>query len=56
MLLLDEVSMVDEKTWNTIVEILSIIDHSRRPNDSNTADALGRIHIILYVLKALGTT
>ena len=42
-----QVSMIDEVTWNTIVEILSVIDHSRRPNDPNT-DALGRIHVILF--------
>ena len=39
--------MVDEKVWNVIVEILSVIDHSRRPNDTNT-DALGRLHVILF--------
>ena len=42
-----QVSMIDEKTWNVIVEILSVIDHSRRPNDPNT-DAIGNIHILLF--------
>ena len=39
--------MIDEKTWNVIVEIMSVIDHSRRPDDSSM-DALGRIHLILF--------
>ena len=43
--------MIDEKTWSVIVEILSVIDHSRRPNDPNT-DALGHIHVILFGERA----
>lgn len=43
-----KVSMIDEVCWNTIVEILSVIDHSRRPDDRNTADAFGNIHVILF--------
>ncbi len=39
--------MIDEKTWSVIVEILSVIDHSRRPNDPNT-DAIGNIHVLLF--------
>ena len=39
--------MIDEKAWNVIVEILSVIDHSRRPNDPNT-DAIAHIHVILF--------
>ncbi len=42
-----QVSMIDEKTWSVIVEILSVIDHSRRPNDPNT-DAIGNIHVLLF--------
>ena len=47
VLLLDEVSMVDEKAWMAIGSLLSMIDHSRRPNDTK-ADALGNIHIVLF--------
>ena len=39
--------MIDVRTWNTIVELLSVIDHSRRPDDQNT-DAMGNIHLILF--------
>ena len=39
--------MIDEKCWNVISELLSVIDHSRRPNDAN-AEAMGNVHIILF--------
>jgi len=39
--------MIDEKVWNVIVEILAVIDHSRRPNDPNV-DAIGHTHLILF--------
>ena len=39
--------MIDVRTWNTIVELLSVIDHNRRPDDQNT-DAMGNIHVILF--------
>ena len=41
--------MIDVRTWNTIVELLSVIDHNRRPDDQNT-DAMGNIHVILFGL------
>ena len=44
--------MIDEKTWSVIVEILSVIDHSRRPNDPNT-DAIGNIHVLLFGKRPL---
>jgi hypothetical protein len=47
VLLIDEFSMLDEPAWNTIGSLLSMIDHSRRPNDAN-ATSLGNIHIILF--------
>ena len=54
VLLLDEVSMIDVRTWNTIVELLSVIDHNRRPDDQNT-DAMGNIHVVLFGdFKSLG--
>jgi len=45
--LLDEVSMIDVDAWDTMVELLSIADHSRRP-ERNTGDAFGNIHVILF--------
>jgi hypothetical protein len=42
-----KVSMIDEVTWNTIVDILSVIDDSRTTKNSKT-DAIGRIHLILF--------
>ena len=47
VLLLDEVSMIDTKTWQVIAEILAIIDHTRRP-DARDADAFGNIHLVLF--------
>jgi hypothetical protein len=47
VLLIDEFSMLDEPAWNTIASLLSMIDHTRRPNDGN-ATTLGNIHIILF--------
>ena len=47
VLLIDEFSMIDEPAWNTIASLLSIIDHSRRPNDTKAA-TLGNIHVILF--------
>jgi len=47
VLLIDEFSMIDEPAWNTIASLLSMIDHSRRPNDTN-ASPLGNIHILLF--------
>ena len=39
--------MIDEVSWNTIATLLSIIDHSRRPDDVK-ASTLGNIHVILF--------
>jgi hypothetical protein len=47
VLMIDEFSMLDEPAWNTIASLLSIIDHSRRPNDQK-ATTLGNIHVILF--------
>ena len=46
--------MIDEKAWNVICSLLSIIDHSRRPNDEKS-DAIGNVHVILFghVLRLL---
>ena len=47
VLLIDEVSMVDVDCYCTIAELLSIIDHSRRPN-AREADTFGNMHVILF--------
>jgi len=47
VLMIDEFSMLDEPAWKTMAGLLSMIDHSRRPNDVK-ATALGNIHIILF--------
>lgn len=44
VLMLDEVSMLDENAWKSIASVLSIIDHNRRPNDV-TGSSLGDIHV-----------
>ena len=44
-----QVSMIDVRTWSTIVELLSVIDHNRRPDvDDKNTDALGNLHVILF--------
>ena len=46
-LLLDEVSMLDKKCFEGISEILSIIDHSRRPGVASP-DPFGSVHLLLF--------
>ena len=49
LLLLDEVSMIDTACWSTIVDLLSILDHNRRPNaDARVEDPFGRMHVVLF--------
>ena len=47
VLLLDEVSMIDDQCFAGICEVLSIIDHSRRPN-AREADCFGPLHLIIF--------
>ena len=47
VLLLDEVSMIDDQCFAGICEVLSIIDHSRRPN-AREADCFGPLHLIMF--------
>jgi len=47
VLMIVEFSMLDEPAWNTIASLLSILDHSRRPNDVK-GTALGHTNIILF--------
>ena len=48
VLLLDEVSMVDYVSFNSICKVLSDIDHCRRPDAAVDSDFLGSIHIVLF--------
>ena len=47
VLLLDEFSMLDKKCFEGISEILSIIDHSRRPGVASP-DPFGSVHLLLF--------
>ena len=46
-LLLDEVSMIDDACFSGICDVLSIIDHTRRPN-AEAADCFGPVHVLLF--------
>ena len=48
VLLLDEVSMIDDACFSGISEVLSIIDHTRRPNARATVDCFGPLHVVLF--------
>ena len=49
VLLLDEVSMIDTACWSTISDLLSIIDHNRRPNaNARHEDPFGQMHVVLF--------
>ena len=48
ILLLDEVSMIDERCYSGICDVLSIIDHTRRPTERASADCFGPMHILLF--------
>ena len=47
VLLLDEVSMIDDACFSGICNVLSIIDHTRRPN-AKAADCFGTVHVLLF--------
>ena len=47
VLLLDEVSMIDDACFAGICDVLSIIDHSRRPAERG-ADCFGPLHMLLF--------
>ena len=42
-----QVSMMDVDCWATIIELLSVVDHNRRPA-VRAADSLGEVHIALF--------
>ena len=47
VLLLDEVSMLDDPCFAGICDVMSIIDHSCRPN-AQGADCFGKKHLIMF--------
>ena len=47
VLLLDEVSMLDVDCFSSLSEILSIVDHNKRPN-AQGADTFGNVHMMLF--------
>jgi len=49
VLMIDEVSMIDVDGCGGIMDVLSVIDHTRRPH-ANDSDPFGAIHIILFGL------
>ena len=38
---------MDCDCWSTIVELLSVVDHNRRPN-AFAADPFGEVHVVLF--------
>ena len=48
VLLLDEVSMLDKLCFEGIQEVLSIVDHNRRPDAPLSADPFGDVHLLLF--------
>ena len=49
ILFLDECSMIDSDAWQAIAEMLSLADHSRRPDvKSDDGDPFGNISVILF--------
>ena len=48
VLLLDEVSMIDDACFSGISDVLSIIDHTRRPNARAIVDCFGPLHVVLF--------
>ena len=50
VLLLDEVSMIDTDCGNGVMDTLSVIDHTRRPN-AYSSDPFGSVHVILFGLQ-----
>ena len=48
VLLIDECSMLDKQCYAGIEEVLSIVDHSRRPKAPVSSDLFGDVHILLF--------
>jgi len=45
--LIDECPMTDSDCFSSIEELLSIVDHNKRP-DATAADSFGALHVILF--------
>ena len=48
ILMIDEVSMIDVDLWQSLEEILSVVDHNKRPKATMESDAFGAVHVILF--------
>ena len=44
----DEISMLDAACWSSVEEVLSIIDHSKRPTASKEESRFGQLHVLLF--------
>jgi len=47
VLMIDEISMMDVDIWQGIEEVMSIVDHNRRPRAS-AGDNFGHVHVVLF--------
>ena len=47
VLLLDEVSMIDEDCFQAVMQTMSLADHTRRP-EKHEADEFGCAHVVLF--------
>ncbi len=47
VLMIDEVSMIDVDLWQSLEEILSVVDHNKRPKATDS-DSFGAVHMILF--------
>ena len=47
VLMIDEVSMIDVDLWQSLEEILSVVDHNKRPKATDS-DSFGAVHVILF--------
>eukprot|EP00973_Karenia_brevis_P083504 11582138-Karenia_brevis.AAC.1 len=48
VLFLDEISMIDSDAWLAMSEMLSLADHSRRPDANADGDPFGNIALVLF--------
>ena len=46
VLMINEVSMIDADLWRSLEEILSVVDHNKRPKATDS-DSFGAVHVIL---------
>jgi hypothetical protein len=48
VLLVDEFSMIDTACWSSVEEVLSIVDHSKRPTAPKDESRFGNLHVVLF--------